>query len=459
MNAKQRKTAAEDTVKVLNSALRSAYLNANKYWEKIAEIAEQLSPNNTYEETIKSLNVQFEYENNFAALNKLFANLDSIRDTMETISEILSSKELARGAMYNRSQTYANELFTIESAYRNAVEKFHSVAVDPIILAFDEVIPLSELEKLPLNQFIIALIKRFSREEGLSDTLRTIVEKHKDELLGVSRCSGFLARNGLTPAYFGEPSGNYVVIPGDVTYDLRPLVDPDFIVKHDLILKQDAGLGRKTIEKYTTILPSKPTKIIPVDINVGDDSDEFRVWMKIGDSYRALVRGRKSVFTRRDIESLFSVTNRPARYYEMTRVDPTDPMYQFYADKYAVAKLDISDDIIRRRLFDEFIDRHNAMKLANFHKVATDRELISEVIVKVLNEVIVKSNNPDVMCGYIIRYEALIREFVNMIDKEIKNIRVSHDVLGHLRDLYRKVIDSISWTGFEPSFKEMLAQT
>lgn len=457
LSAKQKEAAARATVDTLNSTLRSAYLNANKYWNKIEEVAIQVTPDNTYEESIKALNIQFEYENNFDSLNDLFTRLDNVRNNLETVGNILSLKDLSRGAVYNRSQTYANELFVIETAYKHAADKFREIPIDPVILAFDEVISIDRLEKMPLNQFTITLIKRFTRKESLPGTVREIVEARKDVLLGATRVQGCLARNGLVPGHFGTPSGNYVTIAGDTSYDLRPLIDPDFIAKHDLVLKMGAGINKKTVEKYATTLHAKPAKIAPATVNVENDSDEFRVWMKIGNAYRAMVRSGKDTFSRREIESLFSVTTRPARYYETIYEDPTDPMFQFYADKYAVAKLDISDDIIRKRLFDEFTDRWQAMKLTNFHEIATDRDIISGVIVKVLHATIVKSDNPDMMCGYIIRYEALIREFVNAIDKEIKNMHISQDIAGHLRDLYRKVIESISWTGFEPSLKELLA--
>ena len=244
-------------------------------------------------------------------LYQLFNQLES---NIVFLLSIFENNVYAKMALYNMSATYAMNILHDKNTVITAYEKYQSLSIpndEEIINLVFKMVPITDKpeqfipwiieKKQTVNLFTIKLISSvidlvsgdFRRQ------LELVIEDQKDSLLGAQRkvlsfvgTQEILVRYNLTPITNSMPINklfeeleisyddeisleenfNHIVeknigvivinrsSPTAVEFDLRGLIDLNYVIKHDLKTNQQSGLTKK-ITRLGRGIPTNPNRL------------------------------------------------------------------------------------------------------------------------------------------------------------------------------------------------------
>lgn len=487
-----------------NEILKVIHDTATQYYDKISDIVHKLSPTNSYSENIKFIDCKLVASNNLADVSKIFDLIDNLGSKLHEIASMVNNATYSRAALHSKSATYTLQLVQLKDTVNSRIAAWFKLDLDMIVTCFTGTVNTDELllvASTHVNYFIISMIKRVKYDHRLEQ----IIEKQKDVTLGsINRIPnvtaigpqstitcGFMLPTEVHKTYDELKSiaktGPSVILlhngcKNPIIFNIEGLTSIDYIIKHDLETPPFAGLNKKIITRYNTVSIGEDS--IPKSIEILRGVDVlYTIYENIsGVSYRLLkYLGTHELLKENQIKFVFGVSERPSAYHNKSFVNPVDPLYMIRVDKYKAEHIDLSADIIQRRLFEKFVTWFESIIVnidsnESFHNSIISRDTISSVIIDVLTgetETYSNYDDPEVMCSHIIKFESLCKEFLQLLDKNLSKIVIPDRLFtsetrheqenalhGYMTDIYRAAIEHIGdrWAEFEMSVKESFYQ-
>lgn len=422
-------------------------------------------------------------------------------------------------------EKYSGMLMSSDEKIFNAVFAAMDVANNPDV-AFGWIIAHDKI----INKFTIKLIdvviKLISGEKRRR--LELIIESQKDMLLGTTRLNmnnwkgsqAMLVRYGLRPMsssvppsrLFEELGAKYdqkssldenfkalaAVGPGviyinkatrnPIEFDLRGLIDIDYITKHDLKTNQQSGLTKKIIEKFaTTKLLSRGDGPAPIVQYPPKSDNKWYIIESIdGNTVRLLGKNDSHIITSDMVSGLIRGLSTRAHQYNSIQAEDIlskcfDPHAQMFLQEYENEKhvLPSSEPIkaaIMAELTDKFAERlkRSQPRTADEYKrLAVDPQSTNEIIIRALTRSLnlYGKNSVEYTISYIYKFDVIVRTFLkdlilNWLDTNIPE-RVfkefeQENLHNYLMEMYinttKKSMDAMDrnnlWTDYDVSLKE-----
>lgn len=487
-----------------NDILAIAYNTSSQYYEKISDVVSKLSPDNNYSDVIKLLNHRIIASDNLVDVSKIFDFIDFISSTLHDVNTMANDTRYSRAALHSMSSTYTLQLTQLKNTINSCYEKWLHMNPDTLVNTFNDSFDVEELlavASIGVNYFIISMIKRVKYDHRLE----LIIEKQKDTTLGSIKripnstaigCQAIITRGCMLPTSVIKSydelkklsqKGPSVILlrtgcKNPILFNIDGLTSLDYIVEHDLSTPAFAGLNKKIISRYNTVSIGFDTLPAPIEILRGADV-LYTIYENIsGDDWRLLkFQGTQELLKDSQVKFIFDVSCRPSSYYKKSFVDPVDPIYNMRVDTYKSSRIDLSSDIIQRRLYEKFVAWFESIIVNidsndSFHNNCINRDTVTNIIVDVLTsetETYSNYNDPEVMCSHILKFESLCKEFLQLLDKNLAKITIPDRLFteetrqeqenalhGYMNDIYKVAIESIGdrWSEFETSVKESFYQ-
>lgn len=484
-----------------NDILASIYDAATSYYDKISDIVNKISPNNNYADIIKLINKKLKMPDDLLSHVELFDTINSITAYLNDISTMVSNDTYSKAALYSKSATYSLQLTQQKNIILQYIDKWSKINLDTLAV-YDKTVDINELLSVAsthMNYFIISLIRK-----SYDRRLESVVEKQKDIALGsTSRipninaigCQAIVTRGNLLPTNVNKSydelltlakTGPNVILlrngcPSPIIFNIEGLTSLDYITKHDLLTGTFTGLNKKIISRYNTVSIGDDTMPGVIEVITGIDTF-YTIYENIsGDQFRLLTIGGKDLLTEAQVKFTRSISTRPLQYSVKSYVSPIDPYYNMRVDRYTSSQINLSPDIIQRRIYEKFslwfatiiniIDSNDS-----FHENIINRDKTNEIIIDVLTtetETYADYSDPEVMCSHIIKFESICREFIQLVEKQLLKINIPsrlfseetrrsiEDTLhGYMDDIYKTAINEIGdrWADFDLEIKESFSK-
>lgn len=473
----------------------------------------------------------------------LYEKFIIIDDAITILISVLENPAYAKMALYNMSATYimnvSREKNHSISEYEAYVEE--SVATDEKIFelvfeaagvttspedAFSWIIEHSSV----INKFTIKLIGNVIRviSGERRRQLELIIENQKDILLGATRidmavwkgAQAMLVRYGLrpitsseTPARLFEQLGakydtkisldeNFKTLarngpgiiyinkssPSPVEFDLRGLIDVNYITANDLKTNQQSGVTEKIINRFSTakLLPrvTGPSAIVKYPPKSGNR------WYVIesinGELIRLLGRGEDKALGANVICGLIQGVSSRAHNYNSIQTEEIlskcfDPKAKMILQLYEDEKTSLpSADPIKNSIVTELsewasksLKNHMPENGEAFKRMAVNQQIISEVLLDVLTHSIGIHGlgSSEYMITYISKFDSIIRAFIKELERkwleenindrmfsELSPDNLRGNLLGIFTTVIKASIDELDrnklWTEYDISIKE-----
>lgn len=492
----------QDELNKCNKILGLAHDAAIQYYDKIADVAAKLSPSNNYMETIKLLSKTLKLPKTLLDHVKLFDEIDTVTLYINDISLMMLNDTYSKATLHSRSATYALQINQHKNTFLQCKELWSKINLDTLAI-YEGDVDIDELLTIAsthMNYFIVSIMKK-SKDRRLDH----IIEKQKDIVLGsIERmknstalgCQATITRGDLSPTNIIKSydelkslssNGPSIIIlrngcPSPILFNMDGLVSIDYITSHDLLTRTFAGLNKKIISRYNTVCVGEDTSPGQIEIIPGTDV-LYTVYENIsGDKYRLLkLNNTQELLKESQVKFIKSVSSRPIHYANQSYVSPIDPYYTRRVDKYMSTRVNLSSDIIQRRIYEKLVTWfetiiQNITSNQTFHQYIIDKDVINETIIDILTsetETYSDYTDPEIMCSHIIKFESICKEFTQIIEKNLMKINipsrlfaeetpsaVKNTLYGYMNDLYKPAIEDMGdrWAEFEMEIKESFSK-
>lgn len=473
----------------------------------------------------------------FISMKNVYNELLSVDEAMTTLLKTLTNETYFKMAMHNMSATYVMNVHTERNAAIDLHEKFLEVSVldDEKIFAdvFTELKAASNPtpaiafimdNETEINKFTIRLIgmviKSVSGER--KRRLELIIEKQKDIVLGSTRVDiskyvgvqGLLVRYGLRPLTVSMPIGELfgklnlaynsklsldencknagagiIVVNisnnSPIEFDLRGLIDNEYITANDYKTSQVSGLTKKIIDRFST------TKFLPRAGSAGKtliypSKGPWYILQTInGELYRALGKDTTAVAPDTIVGLINGLSTRPNQYNLAHSADILgkcfDPHAQLILDSYAEAKQSVASSeptkaAIVERMREWFTKQIHDKKPQSAREVklhAVNTQIITEILLDILTHTTGThgKGSAEYIITYISKFDAIIYKFIKELERRwgeeqiadrVFKERSGADLEKYILDVHDGVVKlavneldkSLAWSEYDTSLKE-----
>lgn len=329
-------------------------LLSEKYFETISEFVLGMDPgmHKKFLQTIASLKlplVSLLSADILGSLRDIYITIDDINVLLGILLNVINDEKYLKLTMYNLSRMTANSVTGLQGSINGHIQKINNMAIVDDELIFEAAFTLEPptikfiLDAKIVNKFIIAAIKRVSMNDpAAAKSLKVIIEDAKNKLLrsvtldldSYPSIQAYISSHGLIPATQSMPPEDLFkliiskgIIKGydyDTTADLitncqrsnhafvildkasvatpiefniNGIINSKYILDNNLVVKDQAGLNKKFITRFTTVKRLNdhvPTNVRPVKIGTGAsiivlETLDGKLWRVLGSEYAKLI--------------------------------------------------------------------------------------------------------------------------------------------------------------------------
>ena len=449
--------------------------------------------------------------------NAIFEHLSEISTAMDIVTKTLENDNYMQLAMREKSTTYAKDIQQLRKNAKAARAAFETLAADEDETMAEDLIEPLGIEKNPDNAYRFVLdtknFNRFTMQliyhllETLTGERRRkldlVIERQKDDILKASRVdtsmfSGAqetLLRLNLVPdesVSISELVSKLTDRPADIDaltemspdeifrdlaaagpgiillnrstrspleFDMRGLIDIDYVTTNDLKTTPFSGLNNKVIRRFVTtrILPAagaaEPLRRFP------GAQDEWIVIETISPGlYRLLRKDGRFVLRPDEIRGLLEgPSGRPQSYNDIhareilrkcldEKATYLFSLYQQEASSQnsaEILKLKIIDKL--SRWFSENILGKRVSDVNDLKKMLTDNKILTHVLVESIGITITdRSFQQDQILSMLVSLDVLTSRLSKEIERRWENIKITNRMLTEYSptDLSRMLTDS-----------------
>jgi len=460
------------------------------------------------------------------AISKMYDNLQSLEKSVHVLFAMMSNETYMKMALYNMSSTYTINLRNEKAKAFTAFEKYQdaSIADDAIIhnIVYDT-IGLKDNPEIALmfisdnidvvNKFTIALvgyvIKYLSGDKRRS--LELIVERQKDIVFGHSthRYTA-ITMNSLYPITKSMPLGELMSMIGvkansidqfaerhnvifvnngsksPIEFDMRGLIDQEYIIANGLKTTPSTGLTKKIIERFNTA-KYLGRGLFATEVTVRGEGHEWYIIETLNGTLFRILGNSSTVNYKTNANTIQSLIEglslRPHEYNKLLSESILENCFdakaQLVLDSYVEEKKiikssDPTKDKVVIALMKYF--RDNLTITAS----TTDRTIRDvfkpDVIYDILHTVLPHKTGihgkgyTEYLVTYNLKFDSLVRKFIKELDRVWDNIITTRDkserepvalreyIIDTVTRLIRRAADALDgdniWTEYDTSLKE-----
>lgn len=466
---------------------------------------------------------------------------------IDSIVSVVTNTTYIKMTIYNMSSTYTTNLYRDRNYILSKIEEYRDISMSDDNLIF-EIISRTILDKSAdelfafiirhedvINRFTIHIVKKTIIElrGEKRRRLELIIEKQKDLILNASSIDiskwkgiqGILVRYGLSPyssissqkdifqtlnavyapdkshdenfTHLASTGIGVIVIdrttPSPVEFNLKGLIDLEYITANNLKTDPISGLNKKIIDRFNT------AKAIPSETNQPNIVKRFEgktglyyIFETIdgGEKYRLLGKdGAVKVAASSIIGLIQGITTRCHQYNLM---QTNDILSKCFDDKATILlnayeeekTLLPSSEPIRNAVIDRFMQifdvqlKEQPVKTVHQLKsIAIDKLVISEVLFDILaNSVgIHNKNSTECTMTHLVKFDSIINLFIRELERrwsdESINERIFkeysttnlHRILSTIfKNILTSAVDELdkskTWTEYDVSVKEFFLE-
>jgi hypothetical protein len=470
-----------------------------------------------------------------------------VDNAIATLIKLFENTTYSKLALYNMSATYVMNVHQEKNLALNAHDKYLDMSVDDDEIIFDSVFKHINLHTKPdplisfiidheeiINKFTIKLIGAVIKvvTGDKRRRLELIIETQKDKVLEASRVDitkwsgvqGTIVRYGLKPLTLSYAQDklfeklnlkynpklsvleNFTAIatnsgvilinkstPSPIEFDLRGIMDINYVMENDLKTTPQSGLTKKIVERFNTArqLP-RGTKSEPiVKIHASEKSSAtastWYVFETInGELWRLIGRDGSNTTKSDSIRGLIDgLSTRASQYNNILAEDIIakcfDPKAKMILDSYEDVKRVLpSSETIKSTIIDGLVEwlgpqlKKNMPKdIADFKYISVDRRVVADTILSALTHTtgIHGKGSSEYMLTYICKLDFIIGKFVKELERQwsletisdrVFKERSGDDLYKYLMDVFRGIAKSTAdqldklrlWTEYDISIKE-----
>lgn len=496
----------------------------------------------------------------------LYDTLNTIEENIKILYQIVINKNYEKQLLYDKSSTYSDEHYQDKRVFERTYDELLTTSVKD-----DEFIINTVIEHLDVknhkdelfqfvttdtksNKFMFKLVSTLIKETSGTQkrTLERLIEDQKDKMLESSRLPnvkpgilGSMVRYGLRPLtdmipieeLFSQigfeydnsktPDENFKIISetngvivltrstkSPIDFDIRGLIDVDYIIKEDLKQAPIIGLNPKVIRRYETLkVLSEPTPESPLKVYPGKTTSWYVFETAADSKYRLLVKENTNIalkhggtempksahmlstLSRRKVEGLRSplvsenevigllkgLSLRAERYNHIQETEILskcfDPLSKHILTTYTDTPhiIDINQFAIQEKLMskiNEEIATSKPKHAADFKRIILDQNTISTIITDViLQKQQHQRGSVEYLVTYVTRIDNMISSFMREAERQFRQESIpgrlfkehtDSQIISILQDTFKNILKRTieelnrnkSWSEYELSLKE-----
>ncbi|QYB17704.1 hypothetical protein PV-S19_0340 [Pacmanvirus S19] len=476
---------------------------------------------------------------------ELYQQFISVDSSIMLLLSIFENSTYTKLALYNMSATYAMNILHDKNIVITAYEKYQDISITDDEIIFEMIFEKAKISDKPeqyipwiienkknVNKFTIRFISKIINllSGEFRRRLELIIEEQKDISLGsyrlnLSKYTGIqeiLVRYNLSPAtnsmniskIFETLELNYdedstfeeniknitdtgigVIIVNKsnnspVEFDLRGLINLDYIIQNELKTNPQSGLTKKILQRYATVNKLKSSGLAKSLLKFpSKNGQKWYILETIDDTtYRFLGRNGEKIVTSDTIQGiLLGITTRAHHYNLMQTNDILDrcfdPKAQLILLAYEEEKLSLpSSEPIRNEIAEKLIKWFEAAK----GKISSVREM-KEIVInrKVINEILLDTlthsigihgkGSDEYMITYIAKFDTIINKFIKELEKRWQEEKISDRIFKEHseKELHQVIMDIFAnvtrgaineldndktWTEYDITLKEFFLE-
>lgn len=533
----------------------SIFVNSiSAYWKVVSEIIQSID-NAKYTKVqqdiagltglITEIPTIYSDTNVLQSAADLYSKISTLENCFVSIFSFLNNPEYAKLAVYNMSSTYTHNIYQHRNIAISAHEKYADASTRGDVEIFSHIfgsIPdhetvLAFIAKNTdvINKFTIKLLNwAITRSTGEQlRSLELVVETQKDKLLSAERLpasilpgiEGMLYRYGLVPetlclelpAIFAQLGHDYVdsMLPNEnmialasagpgiilvnksngspMEFNLRGLIDHEYIEKHDLKSTITSGLTKKIITKFKTANMLEPGGTCePIKFFPGAKNTWIVMETINGKLWRLLRKDGVEIPTNEIVGLVGGATTRPMTYNMMQSDIILSKCFSRNAPMYLQAYLDADIKPSTASLQANITEKLTAAYSVALTKITAQSApidiktlrrglLSSDVIFSVLAPILLHSHSgtdkgtPEYLVSHAAKTDAVIRLFLKELDRQLYYTNIQERIFKEnnpeqlknvLIDLYKVAVStaaqeldkSNAWTEYDSSLKNFMIE-
>ena len=270
----------------------------------------------------------------------------------------------------------------------------------------------------------------------------------------------------------------YNITNNPIEYNVRGLIDMNYIIKHNLIIEQFAGITERVIKKYATAVKLERGTAIPAkSINVYNESaDVFYVFESInGIHYRALSLNRSMVISRKYIAPfLTGFSTLPLKYGEIVFSNESDyidehikPKIEAFEREHITEKVGEDLKIVFRRVVMQYIEDNlrEPITKAELAAIITQEYLVKTFIDMLVMKVPSSLDKSDYHLSAIAKATEAAKTAAKMYEDSIHNLNLARiastsahgfrELLAHINEIITVIIIDLESQNFWESYNHI----
>jgi hypothetical protein len=509
----------------------------DKYFNNAVDIITGLNPSEATDcknaiafikDTINTFDAKDDELSQLEYLFNVYNTFSKFNDALETLFKMFDNEFYMKMVLYNMSATYSINVRNDRQYAHNAYEKYQLTAITDDIEIFstfetmdvDTVFFFIIKNENVINKFTISLINTTIQrlDNARSDRLKNILEKQKDLILGSTRIissdvgiQGQLIRYNLFPItksqslesifniidqpYNTEKSAddNFASIDAiviqkasksPIEFDIRGLIDLEYITENNFKISPVSGLNKKVIEKYDT---AKNIGVVanaaPQIMKIYTTATSYYIFETInGSLYRLLSTTASNYKVPADkiIGLIKGILTRPTQYNKLHEDKIIsrcfDSKYNLIMDSYISNKKIIeSSSVIKDNIivkmkehFEKNVDKITSVKELKEINVDDIKKIISRILTY---RVPLGKGAAEYSITHVVKLELIMNTFIRELERRWASEKINDNIFTSiekkdLMELLIKTFTSVvksatdfldrdnSWTEYDKSIKE-----